>query len=122
MTALSEHVSVDEFARTGGRRTRPGRHSANEPDTQASRARARPNPLPPHPADVAQARLFAELLRGDIDELEDRAATAERRWYRRCEHKPDEATTLPHDLKQLRQLIREAHRLLDALHKRFPPD
>jgi hypothetical protein len=54
--------------------------------------------------------------------LEDRAATAERRWQRRRERKTEDAETLPHDLKQLRQLINEARRLLDALRERFPPD
>jgi hypothetical protein len=54
--------------------------------------------------------------------LEDRAATAERRWQRRRERKIDDVETLPHELKQLRQLIAEARRLLDALYERFPPE
>jgi hypothetical protein len=83
---------------------------------------ARLRQRPPHPADVAQSRLFKALLLSDIDELEDRAATAERRWQRRRERKVEDVETLPHDLKQLRQLITEARRLLDALRERFPPD
>jgi hypothetical protein len=58
----------------------------------------------------------------DIDELEDRVATAERRWRRRRDRSTDDAETLPHDLKQLRQLVTEARQLLDALHARFPPE
>jgi hypothetical protein len=93
-----------------------------EPETPRPRSQARLRQRPPHPADVAQSRLFEALLLSEIDELEDRAATAERRWKRRCERTPGEVETLPHDLKQLRQLIAEGRRLLDALHERFPPD
>jgi hypothetical protein len=93
-----------------------------EPEAPRPRSQSRLRRRPPHPADVAQSRLFEALLLSDIDELEDRAATVERRWHRRSERKPDEVETLPHELKQLRQLITEARRLLDALHTRFPPD
>jgi hypothetical protein len=93
-----------------------------EPEAPLPRSQARSRQRPPHPADLAQSRLFEALLLDDIDELEDRAATAERRWQRRRERKTDDVETLPHDLKQLRQLIAEARRLLDALRERFPPD
>lgn len=95
---------------------------SSEPETPRPRSQARLRQRPPHPADLAQSRLFEALLLDDIDELEDRAATAERRWQRRRERKPEDVDTLPHDLKQLRQLISEARLLLDALHERFPPD
>jgi hypothetical protein len=127
--SLSEEVSVAELSRTVARRLRPGRHSAGnaaagsagsiEPDTPRSRPQGRLRLSSPHPADVAQSRLFAELLRSDIDELEERAAAVERRWHWRYEHEPNGAATPPHEL---RQLIIEARRLLDALHRRFPPD
>jgi hypothetical protein len=93
-----------------------------KPETARPRSQTRLRRRPPHPADIAQSRLFEALLLTDIDELEDRAATVERRWHRRCERTPDEVETLPHELKQLRRLITEARRLLDALHTRFPPD
>jgi len=88
-----------------------------EPEARRPRSRQRA----PHPADVAQSRLFEALLLSDLDDLENREATAERRWQRRRERKLDDET-LPHELKQLRQLIAEARRLLDALQERFPPD
>lgn len=93
-----------------------------ESETPRPRPQARSRQRPPHPADLAQARLFEALLLDDIDELEDRAANAERRWQRRRERKLDDVETLPHDLKQLRHLITEARVLLDALHERFPPE
>jgi hypothetical protein len=95
---------------------------SSEPATPQPRPQTRSRQRPPHPADLAQARLFEALLLDDIDELEDRAATAERRWQRRRERKIDDVETLPHDLKQLRQHIAEARRLLDALYARFPPE
>jgi hypothetical protein len=128
----SGEASFDELIVTLPRNRRLNLYSAHngvaltagspEPETPWPRPQARLRQRPPHPADVAQSRLFEALLLSDIDELEDRAATAERRWHRRRERKPDEVETLPHELKQLRQLITEARRLLDALHTRFPPD
>ncbi|KAA0082422.1 hypothetical protein CIW52_15570 [Mycolicibacterium sp. P9-64] len=98
-----------------------GRQAASsEPETPRPQTRSRQRP--PHAADLAQSRLFEALLLDDIDELEDRAATAERRWQRRRERKLDDVETPPHDLKQLRQQIAEARRLLDALYARFPPE
>jgi hypothetical protein len=128
----SGEASFDELIVTLPRRRRRNLYSAHngvaltagssELEMPRPRSQARLRQRPPHPADVAQSQLFKALLLSDIDELEDRAATAERRWHRRCERKPDEVETLPHELKQLRQLITEARRLLDALHERFPPD
>ena len=95
---------------------------AAEAALSRQRAQAPAGQRPPHPADLAQSRLFEALLLDDIDELEDRVATAERRWLRRRDRKTDDAETLPHDLKQLRHRITEARQLLDALHARFPPE
>jgi hypothetical protein len=119
--SLSEEVPVVELSSTVARRLRPSRRKI-EPEAPRPRPQTRLRLTSPHPADVAQSRLFAELLRSDIDELEERAATVERRWQRRCEHKSNEVATPPHELRQLRQLILEARRLLHALHTRFPPD
>lgn len=123
---------VDEIVVPLPRRRRPNLYSAHngvgrtsgspEPELPRPRSQAGARQRPPHPADLAQSRLFEALLLDDIDELEDRAATAERRWQRRRERKPDDVETLPHELKQLRLLITEARLLLDALHARFPPD
>lgn len=88
-----------------------------EPEATRRRSRQRA----PHPADVAQSRLFEALLLSDLDDLEDRETTAERRWQRRRERKLDDETP-PQELKQLRQLIAEARRLLEALQERFPQD
>ena len=124
--------SVDDVIVSLPRGRRPHLYSAHngigltsgaaEPALSRQRAQAPAGQRPPHPADLAQSRLFEALLLDDIDELEDRAANAERRWQRRRERKIDDVETLPPDLKQLRQLITEARQLLDALHERFPPD
>jgi hypothetical protein len=71
---------------------------------------------------VAQSALFEAILLDEIDDLADRAAAVERRWHRRCERNPDDAVALPHELKELRQQVAEASRLLDALRRRFPAD
>ncbi len=82
----------------------------------------RPGERPAHPADVAQSTLFEAVLVAEIDELEDRAAAAERRWQRRSERTPDAVVILPTELTELRQRITEAGRMLDALRTRFPSD
>jgi hypothetical protein len=121
--------SADDVIVSLPRGRRPHLYSAHsgtsgvaEPASSRQRAQAPAGQRPPHPADLAQSRLFEALLLDDIDELEDRAATVERRWLRRRDRKTDDAETLPHDLKQLRHRITEARRLLDALHARFPPE
>jgi epoxyqueuosine reductase QueG len=90
------------------------------PDFAESPPRSRQRPR--NPADVAQSALFAAVLLDEIDELEDRASAAERRWQRRCERTPDEVVILPTELTELRQRIAEAGRMLDALRKRFPAE
>lgn len=125
-------VPVDEVSTPLSRKRRLNLYSADNsvgrtsgasaPESSRLRPLARSRQRPSHPADLAQSRLFEALLLDDIDELEDRAAIAERRWQQRREHKADEVEPLPPDLKQLRQLITEARQLLDALHERFPPD
>lgn len=105
------------------RRARARRYSvhngvARSPEVVEPRQRWQPHPS--HPADVAQSALFEAILVEEIDELEDRAATAERRWHRRCERNLDDAAAPPHDLTELRLRIVEVQRLLTALRQRFP--
>jgi hypothetical protein len=81
-----------------------------------------PGERPAHPADVAQSRLFQTILIDELDELDDLIAAAERRWRRQREERPDGSTVVPHELLRLRERVKEARRLLDALNKRFPLD
>ena len=74
---------------------------------------------PTYPADVAQSCLFQELLLDELDELEDLVAAADRRRRRRREESPDDPVAVSHAVLQLRERIKEARRLLDALQERF---
>lgn len=91
--------------------------TARVPNT-ASYSGARPT----YPADVAQSRLFTELLLDELDELEDLVAAAERRSRRRREDGPDDPVAMSHTVVQLRERIDEVRRMLDALQGRFPRD
>jgi hypothetical protein len=82
----------------------------------------RPGERPAHPADVAQSRLFQAILLDELDELDDLVAAAERRWKRQREGGSGAPAGTPHALLRLRERVKEARRLLDALDKRFPPD
>ena len=88
----------------------PGRHHAD--------AWARPA----HPADAAQARMFDDILQGEIAELEQLAASMERRWLRRCERGIDDENRPPEGLVRMRGRVLEARRLLDSLRDRFPSE
>ena len=70
-------------------------------------------------ADVAQARLFDEILQGEIAELEEVAQSAEARWLRRRQRDIGD-DRIPEALVRLRARIDEVHRLLNALRQRFP--
>lgn len=94
--------------------------TARPPGATATPTRSGEHPT--YPADVEQSRLFEALLLDELDELEDLVAAAERRRRRRREENPDDAVAVPHALLQLRERIKEARRLLDALHERFPRD
>jgi len=74
---------------------------------------------PAHPADVAQARMFDAILQGEIAELEQLAASLERKWLRRCERGIDDENRPPEGLVRMRGRVAEAQRLLDALRDRF---
>jgi hypothetical protein len=77
---------------------------------------------PAHPADVAQARMFDAILQGEIAELEQLAASMERKWLRRCERGIDDENRPPEGLVRMRGRVSEAQRLLDALRDRFPSE
>jgi hypothetical protein len=77
---------------------------------------------PAHPADAAQARMFDDILQGEIAELEELAASMERRWLRRCERGIDDENRPPEGLVRMRGRVSEARQLLDALRERFPSE
>ncbi|WP_156752352.1 hypothetical protein [Mycobacterium sp. ACS1612] len=77
---------------------------------------------PAHPADIAQARLFDAVLLGEIAELEELAASMEKRWLRRCERGIDDISRPPENLARMRGRVAEAQQLLDALRDRFPTE
>jgi hypothetical protein len=105
-------VSTGHYSLHGGTARPPG----------ATGTSIRPGERPTYPADVAQSRLFQALLLDELDELDDLLAAAERRQRRRREEDSDDPVAVPHALLQLRERIKEARRLLDALQERFPPD
>jgi hypothetical protein len=77
---------------------------------------------PAHPADIAQARLFDDVLLGEIAELEALVASMEKRWLRRCERGIDDENRPPENLVRMRGRVAEAQQLLDALRERFPSE
>jgi hypothetical protein len=74
---------------------------------------------PVQAADVAQARLFDEILQNEIAELEQIAEAAERQWLQRRVRGVGE-DSLPDALVRLGERVAEAHQLLNALRGRFP--
>jgi hypothetical protein len=72
---------------------------------------------PPHAGDIAQARRFSRLLQDEIAQLEELHAVMERRRFRAggpCSPRHSELRV------GVRASLREAHRLLEALRRRFP--
>lgn len=90
--------------------------------TPSRSARAEPWARPPHPADIAQSRLFGELVLAEIKELHELAALAERAWRDRSERHTDGAGRPPEGVLRVRARIAEAERMLAALRDRFPGD
>lgn len=75
-------------------------------------------PRPVNDADMEQARLFDEMLRDTITDLEDRIEIARTRWMDRTQGQ--EVDNLPPEhLSRLRAELMEAQRLLAALRNRF---
>jgi hypothetical protein len=97
-----------------------------QPWPRASRRAARARPVagawarPLRAADVAQARLFDEILQSEVAALEDLAESAERHWLGRQPGSGDEKP--PEALLRARDHAAEAQRLLSALRERFPHD
>jgi hypothetical protein len=96
----------------------PQPHIAQAPVRHRADAWARPA----HPADVAQARMFDAIMQGEIAELEELAASLEKRWLRRCERGIDDENRPPESLVRMRGRVSEARHLLDALRDRFPSE
>jgi hypothetical protein len=70
-------------------------------------------PWPAHPADQAQARIFEDILRQELDELESLAARIR---TARTDHSE---IRLRHDMQRFNARINEVRGLLDALQGRF---
>lgn len=87
--------------------------------TRRARSLARNWATPAHPADTAQAGIFAGILQSEIAELERIVESAEDSWAQRCERTRREDRTPPHALTVLRSRLDEARRLLHALQVRF---
>jgi hypothetical protein len=71
-------------------------------------------------AEVAQARIFEDILRAEISRLEQLARSMlDRGLGHRTRRTPGGGP--PEELAQLRARIDEAHRLLETLRRRFRP-
>lgn len=69
------------------------------------------------PAEVAQARLFEDILQAEDAELKQLAY----RLAGSLDRQPElESHDVARDLRRIHERIEEVHRLLDALHGRFP--
>ncbi|OLP04211.1 hypothetical protein BVU76_00655 [Mycolicibacterium porcinum] len=87
-----------------------------------SRAAAADCSRPVHSADIAQSRLFEDILIGEIAELRDHLAAAELRWRRIRERSRVADAPIPDALVRLQSRIAEAERLLIQLRCRFGYD
>lgn len=70
------------------------------------------------PSELAQAHLFADLLRREIATMKKKMTDAEAAWQRRCE--TEGYVDPPKRLAVVRERIAEAKRMLRALNARFP--
>ncbi|QRY46082.1 hypothetical protein JVX93_04145 [Mycolicibacterium boenickei] len=77
---------------------------------------------PVHSADIAQSRLFEDILVGEIAELRDLLAATELRWRRLRERSRVAEAPMPEALVRLHARIAEAERLLVQLRARFGYD
>ncbi|MCV7363430.1 hypothetical protein [Mycolicibacterium neworleansense] len=77
---------------------------------------------PVHSADVAQSRLFEDILIDEIAELKDLLAATELRWRRVRERSRVADAPVPEALVRLHARIAEAERLLVQLRSRFGYD
>jgi len=97
-------------------------HSGTARSPETSRTSTAFDDRPIHPSDLAQSRRFQQLLIDEVDELEDLITAALRRWERHVELDADKRRVMPHAVLRLRERLKEARSLLDALNRRFPPD
>ncbi|WP_280834913.1 hypothetical protein [Mycolicibacterium frederiksbergense] len=74
---------------------------------------------PTHAADIAQSRLFEELLLAEIAELTELAASAEAQWRQIRERGRMIDGALPDALVRLHTRVAEVERLLAQLRSRF---
>ncbi|OMC35155.1 hypothetical protein A5742_12720 [Mycolicibacterium fortuitum] len=74
---------------------------------------------PVHSADVAQSRLFEDILLGEIAELRDLVAATGVRWRRLRERSRVAEAPVPEALVRLYARVAEAERLLVQLRSRF---
>ncbi|AIY45156.1 hypothetical protein MFORT_14015 [Mycolicibacterium fortuitum subsp. fortuitum DSM 46621 = ATCC 6841 = JCM 6387] len=74
---------------------------------------------PAHSADVAQSRLFEDILLDEIAELRDLVAATELRWRRLRERSRVAEAPVPEALVRLYARVAEAERLLVQLRSRF---
>lgn len=77
---------------------------------------------PVHSADIAQSRLFEDILIGEIAELRDLLAATELRWRRLRERSRVTDAPMSEALSRLHARIAEAERLLVQLRCRFGYD
>lgn len=77
---------------------------------------------PVHSADIAQSRLFEDILLGEIAELRANLAATELRWRRVRERSRVADAPMPEALVRLHARIAEAERLLVQLRSRFGYD
>jgi hypothetical protein len=74
---------------------------------------------PAHSADVAQSRLFEDILVGEIADLRNLLASTELRWRRIRDRSRVADAPMPEALVRLHERIAEAERLLAQLRLRF---
>jgi hypothetical protein len=88
----------------------------------ATSYRRSPLSQPAHTADVAQARLFMQLLQSEADELEQLIMLAETRWLARCERGESQHHRPPDSLARFRERLAEVQKLKENLRTRFLHD
>jgi hypothetical protein len=68
--------------------------------------------------DRAQAKRFADILRRELNEMNEKVVAAEVEWHLRCE--AEGYTDPPKRLVLIRERVADLERMLNALGARFP--
>jgi hypothetical protein len=68
--------------------------------------------------DRAQAKRFADILRRELNEVNEKVVAAEVEWHLRCE--AEGYTDPPKRLVLIRERVADLERMLNALGARFP--